>query len=125
MNNPFLDGSFPAQKVVLENAHCVFVTTPQPVLQGSGLIVTKAVRETVFDLTPEEWTATYDLLQQVKTYLDRSLRPDGYNVGWNVCPVAGQTIPHVHLHVIPRFKDEPFAGRGIRYYLKQPENTRL
>ena len=124
MSNPFLDGSFPDQQVVFENEHCAFVMTPQPVLQGSGLIVTKEVRETVFDLTPEEWTATYDLLRQVKTYLDETLEPDGYNLGWNVRPVGGQTIPHVHLHVIPRFKNEPLAGKGIRYYLKQPENKR-
>ncbi len=124
MSKLFLDGSFPNQRLILENQHCAFVMTPQPVLQGSGLIVTKEVRETVFDLTPEAWTATYDLLQQVKTYLDGSLQPDGCNVGWNVRPVGGKSIPHVHLHIIPRFKDEPLAGRGIRYHLKQPENTR-
>lgn len=124
MNNPFLDGSFSEQRVVFENDHCVFVQTPQPVLKGSGLIVTKAARETVFDLTSEEWASTYDLLQNAKAYLDEALEPDGYNVGWNVGRVGGQEIPHVHLHVIPRFKDEPLAGRGIRYHLKQPENKR-
>lgn len=124
MSNPFLDGSFPEQQVVLENTHCVFVRTPQPVLEGSGLIVTRTPRETVFDLTPEEWAATYELLQEVKVYLEKTLRPDGYNVGWNVGPVGGQSIPHVHLHVIPRFKDEPLSGRGIRYHLKQPGNKR-
>lgn len=98
--------------------------TPQPVLQGSGLIVTKAVRETVFDLTPEEWKATFELLQEAKLYLDDKFRPDGYSVGWNVRPVGGQSIPHVHLHVIPRFEGEPLAGKGIRHYLKQPENKR-
>jgi diadenosine tetraphosphate (Ap4A) HIT family hydrolase len=123
VRNPFLDGSFPEQ-VVLENDLCVFVRTPQPVLKGSGLIVTRAPRETVFDLTEAEWAATYDLLQEVKAYLDRTLEPDGYNVGWNVGRVGGQSIPHVHLHVIPRFADEPLAGKGIRYFLKQPENKR-
>ncbi len=122
--NPFLDGSFPGQTVVLENKHCVFVQMPQAVLAGSGLIVPRAPRETPFDLTPEEWTATYTLLQEVKAYLDRTLEPDGYNVGWNVGRVGGQSIPHAHLHVIPRFRDEPLAGKGIRYFLKQPENKR-
>ncbi len=124
MSNPFLDGSFPEQQVILENAYCVFSQIPQTVLTGSGLIVTREVRATVFDLTPEEWAATYDLLQKAKAYLDRTLEPDGYNVGWNVGPVGGQEISHVHLHVIPRFRDEPLAGRGIRYHLKQPENKR-
>ena len=124
MPNPFLDGTFPGQTVVLENDLCAFVTAPQDVLQGSGLIVTKAPRETVFDLTPEEWAATFELLQRVKAHLDETLRPDGYNVGWNVFPVGGQSIPHVHLHIIPRFRNEPLAGKGIRYFLKQPANKR-
>ena len=123
MTNP-LDGSFPEQQVVLENDHCVFVRTPQPVLKGSGLIVTKAARETVFDLTPQEWAATYKLLQKAKAYLDRTLEPDGYNVGWNVGSVDAQDVPHTHLHVNPRFQDEPLAGRGIRYHPKQPGNKR-
>ncbi len=122
MSNPFLDG-IPEQCVV-ENDLCVFVMTPQPILQGSGLIVTKEIRETVFDLTPDEWTATFELLQEARLHLDKAFRPDGYNVGWNVRPVGGQSIPHVHLHVIPRFSDEPLAGRGIRHHLKQPENKR-
>jgi len=121
--NPFLDGTL-EQRVVLENAHYLFVQTPQPVLEGSGLIITRAPRETVFDLSPEEWMATFALLQEAKAYLDETLHPDGYNVGWNVGRVGGQGLAHVHLHVIPRFKDEPFAGKGIRYLLKQPENKR-
>lgn len=124
MTNPFLDGSFPGQRVVLENAHCVFVQTPQVVLVGSGLIVPRAPRETPFDLTLKEWAATFKLLQEVKAYLDETLTPDGYNVGWNVGRVGGQKISHAHLHVIPRFADEPLAGKGIRYHLKQPENKR-
>lgn len=124
MINPFLDGSFPEQQIVIENDLCVFVQMPQLVLNGSGLIIPRTSRETLFDLTPEEWAATYDLLRSVKAYLDKTLEPDGYNVGWNVGLVGGQSILRVYLHVIPRFRDEPLAGRGIRYHLKQPESKR-
>lgn len=93
-------------------------------LPGSGLIVPKAHRETVFDLTPEEWRDTNDLLQRVKALLDAEYAPDGYNVGWNAGAAAGQHVFHAHLHVIPRFADEPLAGKGIRHWLKQPENRR-
>ena len=57
--------------------------------------------------------------------VDRKLEPDGYNVGWNVGPVGGGHVPQAHLHVIPRFADEPFAGRGIRWWFKRAENTRV
>ena len=112
------------QGVVLENEHCLFLQEPQEVLVGSGLIVPRAHRETVFDLSPEEWAATFDLLQEAKALLDAEHAPQGYNLGWNSGVVAGQEVFHAHLHVIPRFADEPLAGRGIRHWLKQPENRR-
>jgi diadenosine tetraphosphate (Ap4A) HIT family hydrolase len=88
------------------------------------MIVPRAHRETVFDLTPEEWAESYELLQRARAMLDRQCQPDGYNVGWNSGAVGGQEVFHAHLHVIPRFADEPLAGRGIRYAIKQPENRR-
>ncbi len=126
MNNcPFcILGSMENQEVILSNATCMFLQLPQDILIGSGIIVPKAHRETVFDLTDEEWQDTFDLLQKVKGYLDDLHRPQGYNVGWNCGEVGGQHIFHAHLHVIPRFEDEPMAGRGIRYWLKSEENRR-
>ncbi len=112
------------QRVVLENEHCQFLQVPQEVLIGSGIIIPKEHRETVFDLSQAEWTATFSLLQQVKALLDAEYAPQGYNVGWNNGSVAGQEVFHVHLHVIPRYADEPLAGKGIRYWIKQPANKR-
>lgn len=116
---------FPEQVLELRNEHCVFLTLPdREVLPGSGLIVPLEPRGTPFDLTPEEWAATGTLLREAKALLDERWQPDGYTVGWNVHPVGGQEIPQVHLHVIPRFADEPLAGRGLRYHLKQDANRR-
>jgi histidine triad (HIT) family protein len=93
-------------------------------LEGSGLIVPKKHRETVFDLTQEEWNATYTLLRDVKEYLDDKHQPQGYNLGWNCGEVGGQHIFHAHFHVLPRFVDEPLAGKGIRYMFKSSNNNR-
>lgn len=112
------------ENVVLSNEYCLFLQKDQAVLIGSGIIIPKAHRKTVFDLTMEEWEATYRLLKEVKEFLDEKYRPQGYNVGWNSGSVAGQHIFHAHLHVIPRFSDEPLAGKGIRHWIKQPENRR-
>ena len=125
MNCPFC---FPEkdseQRIVLSNEYCLFIQKPQPILMGSGLIVPRAHRETVFELSFQEWQATFDLLQEVKELLDKEHHPQGYNVGWNCGHVGGQEIFHAHLHVIPRYEDEPLAGKGIRYWLKQPSNQR-
>ncbi len=113
-----------AGDILIEGDLCFFMDTGDPVLVGSGMILPRAHRETVFDLSNEEWLETQTLLDQAKELLDKNYQPDGYSVGWNSGPVAGQDTPHAHLHVIPRFKDEPFAGQGIRYHLKQSANRR-
>jgi diadenosine tetraphosphate (Ap4A) HIT family hydrolase len=114
----------PDQKIVLRHDTVLFLQneTEQGALRGSGIIVPVRHAETVFDLTPGEIDATFTLLKAVKAWMDERYRPEGYNVGWNCWPVGGQVDMHAHLHVIPRFPQEPYAGRGIRYWLKQPAN---
>ena len=114
-------------EVLLENESCIYAAngfTTADVLPGSGIIVPRAHRQSPFELTETEWADTRALLLEARRETDRRLSPDGYNLGWNVGSVAGQLVAHVHLHVVPRFADEPHAGRGIRWWLKQPENRR-
>jgi len=95
---------------------CIENTDPilNPILIASCIIIPKAHKITVFDLSREEWEATKQLIDKVKAYLDDKYNPDGYNVGWNCGDAGGQNVFHTHLHIIPRYADEPFAGRGIR-----------
>lgn len=122
---PFCDlESNTRQEIILENDLCLFLQEPQEVLIGSGIIIPKEHKESVFDLTEKEWQATFSLLQLVKEIIDEKYKPNGYNIGWNVGSVAGQEVFHVHLHIIPRYIDEPLAGKGIRYWFKQLSNKR-
>ncbi|MDF2725514.1 MAG: cell-cycle regulation histidine triad protein [Paenibacillus sp.] len=115
-----------AQQVIFENEYCLFIQkeSEQDVLEGCGLIIPRAHKEDVFRLSQEEWNATYELLQRVKAYLDVLHTPDGYTLGWNVGKASNQHIGHAHFHIIPRYMDEPHAGKGIRYWIKQPDNKR-
>ena len=98
--------------------------TYQGALKYSGVIVPFAHRETVFDLSNKEIRETFAMLHTVKTWLHEVHQPDGYNVGWNCYEVGGQLSPlHAHMHVIPRFKEEPLAGKGIRFLLKSEKNA--
>lgn len=108
-------------EIILRNEFCTYTLLKEQEIKGAGVIVPNAHRETVFDLSEEEWNATYHLLQEVKAYLDQTYKPDGYNVGWNCGNVGGQHIFHSHLHVIPRYADEKMAGKGIRYLFKNQE----
>jgi diadenosine tetraphosphate (Ap4A) HIT family hydrolase len=124
MSCPFCEPQIDRQLVVQRSEHCLVIDLQHKVLAGSCIIVPRAHRATAFDLTESEITSTFQLLRAVKTRLDSELAPDGYNVGWNCGSVAGQNVEHAHLHVIPRFRDEPFAGKGIRSWLKQDANRR-
>jgi diadenosine tetraphosphate (Ap4A) HIT family hydrolase len=121
---PFCPPAVEHAGIVLHNAACLFLQQREPILIGSGLIIPRQHRATVFDLTAEEWQATFVLLHEVKQWLDTIYHPDGYNLGWNCQAIAGQEVFHAHLHVIPRYGDEPLAGKGIRYWLKQATNQR-
>ncbi len=70
-----------------------------------------------FDATPEEKAAIWELVDQMKLRLDEEFKPDGYNVGVNIGPFAGQSVPHIHIHVIPRYRgdmENPKGGvRGV------------
>jgi diadenosine tetraphosphate (Ap4A) HIT family hydrolase len=114
----------PQQQLVHQHESMLFLQNPhqQGALFGSGVIIPVRHAETVFDLTPDEVSATFQLLADVKQWMDATYRPQGYNVGWNCWPVGGQLVMHAHMHVIPRFEQEPYAGRGIRHWLKQNEN---
>jgi diadenosine tetraphosphate (Ap4A) HIT family hydrolase len=117
--------------VYFENAYCVYAATRDPrdppdVLPGSGVIVPIAHRASPFDFTPEEWVATGGLLVKAKAAWDERLAPDGYGLYWNPFPGADEPVQHMHahLHVVPRFDDEPLADHGGRSAIKVPENRR-
>ncbi|CQR46823.1 HIT domain protein [Paraliobacillus sp. PM-2] len=114
------------QHILFENETCMYIQkeSEQEVLEGSGLIIPKAHKLNVFQLSREEWMDTQELLNNAKDFVDEQYAPDGYTIGWNSGEIGGQSIPHAHLHVIPRFKDEPYAKRGIRYWIKQDANQR-
>jgi diadenosine tetraphosphate (Ap4A) HIT family hydrolase len=114
----------PDQRLVFRNDSALFLQNSrhQGALVGSGVIIPLRHAETVFDLTLDEVCASFQLLAEVRQWMDETYQPQGYNVGWNCGTVGGQDVMHAHMHVIPRFAHEPYAGRGIRYWLKQESN---
>ena len=124
MNCPFCPPRVGSEPIVAQNGRRIAIDLRHEILLGSQIIVPREHRTSPFELTEEEISATFELLRAVRDDIDASLSPDGYNVGWNYGASAGQEVEHVHLHVIPRFRDEPLAGKGIRYWLKQESNRR-
>jgi superfamily II DNA or RNA helicase/diadenosine tetraphosphate (Ap4A) HIT family hydrolase/SOS-response transcriptional repressor LexA len=94
-----------------------------PVSPGHTLIVTRRVTPDWFSATADEQGAVLALVNEVKRRLDEELAPDGYNVGFNAGAAAGQTVMHLHVHVIPRFRGDMDDPRGgVRHVVPSKGN---
>lgn len=85
---------------------------------GHTLVIPKRHVASFFDLTPAEVAACMSLIKQEKKRIDGEFKPDGYNIGVNVGAAAGQSIFHVHIHVIPRYLgDVENPQGGVRHVI--------
>ena len=98
-----------------------------PVSPGHSLIIPFRHVASFFDLSPEEVSACMELLIQEQMTLDKEFNSDGYNVGVNVNAAAGQSIFHVHIHLIPRYAgDSSHPQGGVRQVIpEKAEYTRI
>lgn len=90
-----------------------------PVNKGHILIIPKRHFSSLFEATEEEVVSFYRLLNKSRKLLDKEFKPDGYNVGVNIGKKAGQTIFHLHIHLIPRYIDDVSDDKlkgGIRNF---------
>jgi len=110
MTSPFL--ARPAADHVASNALAFALRDAFPVTPGHTLVIPRRLVPTWFDATRDEQLALLELVDEVKRQLDSELRPDGYNVGFNAGTAAGQTVPHLHVHVIPRYAGDVADPRG-------------
>lgn len=120
-------------EIICETATCVAFYDGYPVSPGHALIIPKRHVASYFDLTNHEREAMNVMLQFVKQKIDERFHPDGYNIGINVNEAAGQSVFHVHMHLIPRYKgDVPNPKGGVRgvipskqSYCALPEKERI
>lgn len=110
--------SLPRERVVEENAHAFWIYDGFPVSPGHSLIIPKRHVGSFFEVSQEEQLAMLALLDKAKAAVEKVYAPDGFNVGINDGAAAGQTVPHLHLHLIPRFNgDVPDPRGGVRWVI--------
>jgi len=97
---------------VLQNKLAFAIYDRSPVSPGHFLLIPFRHIEQYFQTTKAEKTALLELLDEAKTLLDEKHYPDGYNIGVNVGEAAGQTVMHLHIHLIPRYKGDMGDPRG-------------
>lgn len=110
MTCPFCN---PAEDRMLATGELVIAIMDRyPVSRGHALIIPRRHVASYFDLTEAERTEMQEMLIAMKLRMDAELKPDGYNFGVNAGRAAGQTIEHVHMHLIPRYDGDMADPRG-------------
>jgi diadenosine tetraphosphate (Ap4A) HIT family hydrolase len=104
--------TLPPDRIVDQNDLALVIRDGFPVSPGHTLVIPKRHAGSFFDMSEEEVQSMMALLKAAKITLDKEFRPDSYNVGINDGPQAGQTVPHVHMHLIPRYQGDIEDPRG-------------
>ncbi len=107
-----------ARGVTRDNSLAYATRDTYPVSPGHTLIIPRRHCADFFELTADELAACMELVVAEQRALAAELGPDGYNVGVNVGSAGGQSIRHVHIHLIPRYAgDHPRPQGGVRQIL--------
>lgn len=110
----------PADRIVASNELAVAICDGYPVSPGHTLVIPKRHVASLAGISKDEADAMWSLLAEARTKLDADLKPDGYNVGVNDGRAAGQTVMHLHVHLIPRFDGDRADPRGgVRWVIPE------
>jgi diadenosine tetraphosphate (Ap4A) HIT family hydrolase len=99
-------------EIIAENRFAYAVLDKYPVNEGHTLIIPKRHFQSFFEASEDEIKALYSLMHEVKEMLDVQYEPSGYNIGINVGYYAGQTVNHLQIHMIPRYKGDVSDPKG-------------
>lgn len=97
---------------MIANDHSLAIMDGFPLSPGHALVIPKRHIASLFEATKDEREALLDLLEQTRMELIRQYNPDGFNIGINDGAYAGQTVMHLHIHLIPRYKGDQQDPRG-------------
>jgi diadenosine tetraphosphate (Ap4A) HIT family hydrolase len=107
----------PGRRIMIEGEFGFAAWDRHPASPGHFLVMPHRHVSDYFDINDEEREELWKLVGEGKTMADTKHNPDGYNIGINVGKWAGQSIPHLHIHVIPRYQgdvENPKGGvRGV------------
>ncbi len=110
LNCPFCQ--IEEQQIIFQNELVISFRDGFPISPRHTLIIPKRHIASFFELTAQEHQALFEALHILKTEIDQEFTPDGYNIGINDGLAAGQTVMHLHVHLIPRYKGDCTDPRG-------------
>ena len=110
MDCPFCE--LPQERVFYQDDLICCLWDAFPVSDGHALVIARRHVATWFEANVEEQAAVMRGIEIARTEIEKTRQPDGYNVGFNAGEAAGQTVFHLHVHVIPRFRGDVEDPRG-------------
>ena len=109
--------------MIAESATAYAIFDMFPVSEGHALVISARHVSNYFGLTLQEQMDCLIMLNEVKAILQKQFNPDGFNVGINIHAAAGQTVPHAHIHLIPRYQDDvPEPRGGVRGVIPEKQS---
>lgn len=99
-------------RIILENEDAFAVYDVFPVSKGHMLIIPKKHIKNYFEADEETKAKLWQLVDECKEMADKNFSPQGYNIGINCGEAAGQTVMHLHIHLIPRYSGDIENPRG-------------
>ena len=103
----------PDREIILSSELSICFYDKFPVSKGHMLVIPKRHVPDYFKLNELEKSDIWQLVEQAKIFLQENFKPDGFNIGFNSGTAAGQTVFHVHIHIIPRYAgdvEDPTGG---------------
>ena len=123
MDNCFFCKSISKKDFEIENELAIVRFDDFPVNNGHLEVIPKRHVKDWWNTTQEERIAIFNLLDEAKKIIDDKYKPDGYNIGMNLGEAAGQSVMHLHVHLIPRYKGDVENPRGgVRGVIPEKQN---
>ena len=107
----------PSHKVYEDKNYFAFLDI-HPHAKGHTVVIPKIHAITIFDLEEKQMRSLMLAVKKTMGLLQKKLRPDGFNVGWNSGAAGGQVVPHLHIHILPRYSGD--GGGSIHSIIKNP-----
>ena len=112
--------ALPQARIIDSSPYGLVIRDGYPISPGHTLIIPRRHIGSFFELELDEQTDLLGLLRRAKAAVENEFKPQGYNIGINDGPTAGQTIPHLHIHLIPRYQGDRADPRGgVRWIIPE------
>ena len=98
---------------VFENELAYALFDIKPVTVGHMLFIPKRHHKTLFESTPQEIAAIFELVHKAKEFLTAKYQPDAFNIFANCGEAAGQIVMHAHLHLLPRYTGQSINAKDL------------